>query len=91
MGFASSCPILMHYLYDDPRIMYPQLMMAAHKADSEQEDWPQEGVQVRTVQSEGKGDIAGLSEQIMQLQVAVQGPQRTKTSSPPRLGRCKER
>ena len=25
----------MHYLYDDTRIMYPQLVTAAHKAESE--------------------------------------------------------
>ena len=28
----------MCYLYDDMRIMYPQLMTAAHKVESEQED-----------------------------------------------------
>ena len=55
----------MYYLYDDMRIMYPQLMTAAHKAASEQEDQPQEGVQVRSSQSEGKDGIANLREQIM--------------------------
>ena len=28
----------MHYLYDDARITYPQLMTAAQKAESEQKD-----------------------------------------------------
>ena len=28
----------MHYLYDDTRIMYPQLMIAACNTKSEQED-----------------------------------------------------
>ena len=37
----------MCYLYDDPRIMYPQLMTVGSKAKSKQEERPREGVQVR--------------------------------------------
>ena len=70
----------MYYLYDDLRIIYPQLMTAACKAESEQEDQPREGVQGRSAQSEGKDSIEHLKEQIIQLPVAVQGP--TTTSNP---------
>ena len=69
----------MCYLYDDMRIMYPQLMTAAKKAASEQEDWPREGVWVKLAQSEGKANVVRLREQISQLWVAVQ---RTTTSNP---------
>ena len=58
--------------------MYPQLMTAAHKAESEQEDQPHEGVQVRSSQSEEKDSIVSLKEPIAQLWVAVQRPLRTK-------------
>ena len=44
----------MLYLYDDRKIMYPQLMPTAQRAESEQEDIPGEGVWVRSLQSEGK-------------------------------------
>ena len=37
----------MQYLYDDMRIIYPQLVKASQKADSEHEDQPGEGIQVR--------------------------------------------
>ena len=47
--------------------MYPQLMTAACKAESEQEDQLGEGVPGRSAQSEGKDDIVSLREQIMQL------------------------
>ena len=61
----------MCYLYDDMRIMYPQLMTAAQKAESEQEDHAGEDVHARSIQAEGKDEIMRLSEQIAQLQVAV--------------------
>ena len=61
----------MCYLYSGMRIMYPQLMTAAHKAESEQEDWPREEVWVRLAQLEGKDGIVSLREQIMQLWVAA--------------------
>ena len=38
---------LMHHVYDDLRIMLPQLVTAAHNAESEEEDRPREGVWVR--------------------------------------------
>ena len=41
-------------------------------------------------QAEGKDDIVRLSEQIVQLQVAVQKPQKTMTSSPQQLGSEKD-
>ena len=47
----------MHNLYDDMRIAYPQLMTAAWKAKSEQEDWPGECICGRSTQAEGKDDI----------------------------------
>ena len=72
----------MCYLYDDVRIMYPQIMTAAHKAESEQEDSPREGVQVRLAQSEGKYSIMSMRKQIAQLLVVVQRPQRTASSNP---------
>ena len=34
----------MHYLYNDPGIVHPQLKTLAHKAESEQEDRPRKGV-----------------------------------------------
>ena len=55
----------MCYLYDDLRVMYPQLMTVAHNAKYEQEDRPGQGVQVRLAQSEGKDDIMSLKEQIV--------------------------
>ena len=45
----------MCYLYDDMRIMYPQLMTAAPKAESEQEHWPREEACMTLVQAEGRG------------------------------------
>ena len=57
----------MCYLYDDPRKMYPQLMTAAHKAESEQEDRPREVLQVRLAQTERRDDILSLREEIAQL------------------------
>ena len=57
----------MHYLYDGARITYPQLVTAAQKAESEQEDHTGECISVRSFQTEGKDDIARLSEQIVQL------------------------
>ena len=57
-------------------------MTAAWKDEWEQEDWPGEGIWVRSTQAEGKDDIVRLSEQIVQLQVAVQKPQKTVISNP---------
>ena len=42
-GFHKQLCNSMYYLYDAPRIMYPQLMTAAHKTESEQEDRSGEG------------------------------------------------
>ena len=72
----------MHCLYKDMRITYPQLMMAAQKAESEQEDQLREGVCARLSQSEGKENITRLSKKIGQLIVVIQKPQRTTTSNP---------
>ena len=47
--------------------MSPQLMTAAQKTVSEQEDLPREGVQARSAQSEWKDSIVSLKEQFMQL------------------------
>ena len=44
---------LKQYLYDDLRIMYPELMTAAHKVESENKDRPEKGTQVRFTQAEG--------------------------------------
>ena len=52
----------MDYLYDDMRVMYPQLMTTAQKAESEQEDQPGEEKCVRSTQAEGKDDSMILSE-----------------------------
>ena len=71
----------MHYLYDDVRITYAQLMTAAQKAELEQEDQPGEGVHVRSTWVEGKDDIVRLSEQIAQLGVTVQKSQNTIISN----------
>ena len=57
----------MQYLYDDLRFMYPQLMIGAHKADSEYEDRPMEGTHMRTVQAEGEDKLTTSKEQIMLL------------------------
>ena len=61
-------------------------MTAAHKTESEQEDWPGEGVQMRSAQSEGKDCIVSMRGLIVQLQVVMQGPQRTATSNPQQSG-----
>ena len=57
-------------------------MTAAQKAESQQEDWPGVGIWVRSPQTEGKDDITRLSEEILQLRVAVQKPQKTTISNP---------
>ena len=49
-------------------------MTASCKAESEYEDSLGEGAQVKSMQAEGKHDIATLREQIMQLQVVMQKP-----------------
>ena len=73
----------MWYLYDALGVMYPQLMTAAHKAESEFEDRSGEGTQVRSVQTERGDEIMTLEEQIMQLQVVKQKPQmRTAANNP---------
>ena len=64
----------MHYHYDDLGVMYPQLVTAACKAESEQEERLGEGVQIRLAQSEGKDKTVSLKEQIMQLWIVVQSP-----------------
>ena len=62
-------------------------MTTAQKAESEQEDRPVEGVQVRLSQSEGKDEIMSLKEQITQFQVVIQRPpQQTTSSNPGPLG-----
>ena len=45
--------------------MYPQLMTAAHKVESEQKDRSGEVVQVRSAQSEGRDNIMSLREHIV--------------------------
>ena len=71
----------MCYLYDDAMIAYPQLMTAAWKAESEQEDNTGDGIHVRSMQAEEKDDIMRLSKQIAQFQVKVQEPQNTAISN----------
>ena len=44
----------MHYLYDNPRVMYPQLMTTVQKSEFEKEESAVEGYCIRLVQSEGK-------------------------------------
>ena len=46
----------MHYLYKKARIIYPQLLTAAQKAETEHEDHTGEGLCVRSIQAEGKDD-----------------------------------
>ena len=43
---------MLWYLYDDLRVMYPQLMTTAHKAEYEYEDRPGDGTWVRSVEAE---------------------------------------
>ena len=45
---------------------------------------------MRSIQEEGKGDITRLTEQIVQLQVAVQKPQNTTISNPQQSGSEKD-
>ena len=61
-------------------------MTAAQKTELEQEDWPGEGIWARSTQAEGKDDNMRLSEQIVQLWVAVQKPQKTVISNSQQLG-----
>ena len=64
--------------------MYPQLMTAAQKAESEQENRPRKGVWVRLAQSEGKDKILSLKQQIVQLRVAIQRSLQWTTSGNPK-------
>ena len=64
-GLCKQLHKFMYYLYDAMRIMYPQLVTAAHKAESEQEDSHVEGVQARWAQSEGKDGIVSLRDNIL--------------------------
>ena len=57
----------MYYLYNDVQIMYPQLVIAAWKAESDQEDHTGECIQVKSAQADGRDDMVKLSEQIAQL------------------------
>ena len=73
-GFQKQLCNVMHYLYDDPRVMFPKLVTAACKAKSEQEDRLGESVWVRLAQSEGKDELMSLKEQIAKLCVAIRQP-----------------
>ena len=77
---------LMCYLYDDVRITYPQLVTAAWKAESEEEDCTGISIWVKSIQAEEKDDTAKLSEQIVQLGLVMQKPQSTAVSNPQQLG-----
>ena len=67
--------------------MYPQLMIADHKAESEYEDRLREGAWVRPGQAEGEDEILTLMEQIAQLQVVMpKPPMRTASDHPTQLG-----
>ena len=79
-----------HYVNDDARITYPQIMTAAQKAESEKEDHTGEVVHVRSIQAGGKDDITRLSEQIVQLSVVVQKYQNTTISNPWQSGSEKD-
>ena len=89
MDFESSYTIQcihnsMYYLYDDLRVMYPQLLTAAHKAKPEQEDRLGEGVWMRSAQSEGKDEIMSLKSK---LWVVIQrSTQQTTYGKPGPLG-----
>ena len=72
----------MLYLYDDARITYLHMGTAAQKAESEHEDHTGEGICMRSIQAEGKDNIATMSEQIAQLWLVVQKPQNTAVSNP---------
>ena len=65
-------------------------MTAAWKAESEQEGCTGEGICVRSIQAEGKDDIARLRKQIVQLHVAVQKPQNTRIGNPWQLSSEKD-
>ena len=43
-GLCKSLYNSMHYLYNDQRVIYSQIMKVVHKAESEQVDRPGEGV-----------------------------------------------
>ena len=78
---------LMCYLCDSLKVMYPQFMTPAQKAESKQEDRPGEGVWVRLAQSKWKDEIMSLKEQIVQLQVVIQRtPHWTAAGNPRPLG-----
>ena len=62
-GLHKHLHISMHFLYNDLRVMYPQHVTAAHKAESEHMDRPIEEVQVRLAQTEVKDNIMSLTEQ----------------------------
>ena len=64
----------LHYLYVDLRVMHPQLVTAAHKAEAEHEDKTGEGVWIKAVQIEGNDEIKNLKEQTVQLEVVIQKP-----------------
>ena len=76
----------MWYLYDDPGVMYPQLVTAAYKAECQYEVRHGEGVWVKLVQAEGKDEITTLRKQIAQLWVVMQKPVRTASDHPRPLG-----
>ena len=64
----------MWYLYDDLSVLYPLLIAAAHKAESEYEDRLRKEAQVRLAQAAGEDEIMTFREQIMQLWVVMQKP-----------------
>ena len=86
-GLQKQLRDLMWYLDDDLRVIYPKLMTAANKAESEYEDRLKEGSRVKSVQAEGENEIITLTEKIIHLQVVIQKPSvRTKSDHPRQLG-----
>ena len=60
-------------------------MTVTHKAESKQEGRPEEGVEMRLAQLEGKDDITSLKEQTAQFWVAIQSPPQQTASRNPQL------
>ena len=56
-GLQKTIQDLLWHLYNNLIVMYPQLMTAAHKTESEYEDRPGKESSVRSAQAEGGDEI----------------------------------
>ena len=62
------------YLYGDSKVMYPQLVITAHQAESEHEDQTGEGIWIKSAHVKQNDKIKNLKEKIVQLWMAIQNP-----------------